>query len=238
MRKEALIIISLIFTLFQTSKGQTITGKVIDYKTDSTISFANIYFNNSFNGTTSDLDGNFKLDISQNYGQDIVISCIGYETETIKNYMAGKIYLVYLKPKSILLTELFIVSDEVPRKKKLNIFIKEFLGSSSNAKKCTIKNLDDLRLIYFKSTSTLVAYCEKPLIIQNQALGYRIIFFLKEFKNTYSRTYYEGSYFFEEDSTLSEKAKSKVIKRRKSVYYGSRMHFFRALWEENLSGAN
>jgi len=234
MRMVALII-SLTFMSFQTSKGQHITGKVIDSETDSVITSANIYFNNSFNGTTSDLDGNFNLDISQNYGQNIVVSCVGYETETIENYVAGNFYLVYLMPKSILLTELVIESDEIPRKKKLKIFLKEFLGSSANAKKCTIKNLDDLRLIYFKSTSTLEAYCKKPLIIHNKALGYQITYFLREFKNRYRHTYYEGSYFFEEDTTLTEKAKLRVVKSRETAYYGSRMHFFRILWKENLS---
>jgi len=43
-----------------------------------------------------------------------------------------------------------------------------------------------------------------------------------------------GNCIFSEDLTLTELQKQKYERRRRTVYNGSRMHFFRSLWENNL----
>jgi len=111
--------------------------------------------------------------------------------------------------------------------------LREFLGTSANASKCTIENIEDIFLTYFKSTKTLEAYCDKPLLIHNRGLGYNIKYFLDEFKSSQNNMFYRGNFLFEEDTTLSPKEVLNVLKRRKKGYYGSRMHFFRELWRKD-----
>lgn len=225
----------LIFLATSSNLGaQTIKGKLLDSVTGSAVPFANVYFNASFRGTTSDESGRFSLDISEFYGQDIVISCVGYESLTIKEYEFTKFYEIYLKPQVVMLKELVVEPDEIPRQEKLEVFLKEFLGDSRQAKQCIINNLDELRLVYFKSTNTLEGYSDKPLRIHNRALGYRIKYFLEEFKKSEKRFGYRGNSLFEENITLDKKELRRIERRRESVYYGSRMHFFRALWSGRL----
>ena len=42
--------------------------------------------------------------------------------------------------------------------------------------------------------------------------------------------FYQGNFLFEEIETSDQIQKQKIIERRKKAYYGSRMHFFRVLW--------
>ncbi|MDF9798168.1 hypothetical protein OKW21_003431 [Catalinimonas alkaloidigena] len=238
MVKKSLTIAVFMLLISSPVEAQFIFGEVLDHETDSVIAYANIYFNNSFNGTTSDLDGHFKLNISQNRGQDISVSCMGYYSQSIQDFNEGTFYRVYLKPKPNMLKELVIVSDDVAREKKLKMFMNEFLGSSSNAKNCTIENPEDIRLVYFKSTHTLEAYCDAPLKIHNKALGYQITYFLEEFTHSGQRTFYKGTSIFEEDTSLTARNKKKVRIRRRKAYLGSRMHFFRALWADKLEHEN
>jgi len=58
MRKFILLI--LLFHLYSVAYNQIIKGTILDRQNDSTILFASIYFNGTFAGTTSDLNGNFE----------------------------------------------------------------------------------------------------------------------------------------------------------------------------------
>ncbi|MCX6328906.1 MAG: hypothetical protein NTZ85_05225, partial [Bacteroidia bacterium] len=118
-----------------------------------------------------------------------------------------------------------------------NMFCKQFLGKTLNATKCEIRNDSDLVFKYFKDEDILRAYSQKPLIINNEALGYKIIYFLDTFEDSNNALTYIGNYIFIDDSTLNERDRIRVEQRRKSAYLGSRMHFFRALWENKLDSA-
>ncbi|MGD1890021.1 MAG: carboxypeptidase-like regulatory domain-containing protein, partial [Cyclobacteriaceae bacterium] len=214
--------------------AQIIEGRVLDYETKSAIPLANIYFNASSRGTTSDTEGFFSLDTDEYYGQDIVISYVGYKSLTIKEYDPDKFLEVYLQQQSTMLDELVIESDNKPRQEKLTVFLEQFLGDSPRARDCIINNLDELRLVYFESTGTLEGFSQKPLRIHNRALGYKITYSLDEFEASEKHFSYQGNSFFEEDTTLTESELRKVERKRRTVYYGSRMHFFRALWSGKL----
>lgn len=218
------------------SNAQIIRGQVFNIETDSTIAFANVYFNSSFQGTTTDQNGKFELNTTGYTGQGIVISCIGYESWILEYFEPDKFYKIYLKPSTILLKEILIVADDWPQSKKIKRFIHEFLGTSFNASKCTVENKEDINLVYDKSIKTLKAYCYKPIIIQNKSLGYKITYYLDEFEWNPNNMHYTGNSLFEEDTSLSAEEIVQVINRRKQTFYGSRMHFFRELWKGESAG--
>lgn len=228
-----LFFLAVFFFLSREVNAQVIKGVILDYETDSTIAFANVYFNSSMHGTTSDQNGQFLLSTKGYDGQDIVVSCIGYDTWLIKDFHDNKFYKVYLKPSSQLLREVVIVVNDMPRKKKEGIFLREFLGTSAYASRCTIENIDDIVFTYYKSSKTLEAYCDKPLIIKNRALGYKIKYYLDDFKKGPDNMFYQGYFMFEEDTSLNMREKEVVLNRRKKAYSGSRMHFFRELWRKS-----
>ena len=223
----------LICCLSGKSQGQSIRGIVLDHETDEIIPFANVYFNASQHGTVTDENGYFELNIAGYLAHNVVVSCVGFDTWIIDDIQVGKYYKVYLKPSSFLLREVLVVHKDIPRKKKEQMFLREFLGTSANASKCTIENIEDVYLSYFKSTKTLYAYCDKPLNINNKRLGYKILYFLDEFTLSPDNMFYSGNFLFEDEISFSSMDLKKVLNRRVKAYYGSRMHFFRELWRKS-----
>ncbi len=242
MKKTVLIII-LIITCFP-NYSQVINGCVSDEITKHPLSNVNVFFNATTIGTITDRYGNFKLTIHENRKLPIAISAIGYNSVLLSEYAAADTLLIFLTPKVYELGEVKVYSkrtfkERIARNHYLNMFCKQFLGETLNATKCEILNDTDLVFQYFEDEDMLKAYSQKPLIINNEALGYQIIYFLDTFEYSQLRNSltYIGNYIFIDDSILNERDRIRVEQRRKSAYLGSRMHFFRTLWENNLDSA-
>lgn len=67
---------------------ETITGTVVDTELKSGLAGANVMEVGTTNGTITDLDGNFELEVSSKSGK-IEISYLGYETQTIPFNITG-----------------------------------------------------------------------------------------------------------------------------------------------------
>jgi hypothetical protein len=231
-----LFLVSITFLLlsFQVTQAQVIKGRLLDVETDSAVSFASVYFNAAYKGTSSDSEGYFQLPVSEYQGQTIVFSSVGYESAFLETYERGAFYEIYMKPRRTLLEDVVVEPDEMPRELKERIFKNQFLGRSDNALSCQVENMQDIRLVYFKSSKTLEGYCDEPIIIWNKALGYKINYYLEKFESRPESIVYQGNFFFENDASVSKRKFKRIEKRRRSVYRGSRMHFFRALWGDQL----
>jgi hypothetical protein len=62
---KILLILILCFYSYQTTFHQVIKGKGFDSSTNKIISSASVYFNGTFFGTTTNMEGNFELDFSK-----------------------------------------------------------------------------------------------------------------------------------------------------------------------------
>lgn len=223
--------------------NQVIEGTVFEIGTDSVICSSTIYFDGAFVGTLSDKNGNFKLDITKYASMPLIVSSIGYYSVTLTNYPTDKPLKIYLTPKVYELNEVVISSKPLFRKRNeyLKMFREEFLGTTSNAYNCEIINENDITFNYDSCQDTLRAFASNPLIINNRALGYKITYYLDKFEYyRRSRSFlFIGNFRFNEDliRDKTDKSLSSLMyeKRRYSTYLGSRMHFFRALWEDKLT---
>jgi hypothetical protein len=236
--KRLLLSIFLI-AFISASYGQIIRGTVIDNKTKEALFSASVYINGSSVGTLTDQDGNFKLDISRYRSMPITVSAIGYYSGTFKDFSSGRPLLIYLNPKTFELDEVVVKARSHPleRRENLTTFRSEFLGTTSNSLQCKIMNEDDIRFKYSADKDTLKAFTSKPLLIENKALGYKLTYFLDKFEY-YPQSksfYYCGNIIFHEDSTLDASKKQLIEKKRRFTYLGSRMHFFRSLWIDDLN---
>lgn len=232
--RQLLTLTILLVVSVSTAKAQVVSGKIMDMETDSAVSFASIYFSAAFKGTSSDREGYFQLPVSEYQGQTIVFSSVGYESAFLEKYEEGAFYKIHMKPRRTLLDDVIVEPDEMPRELKERIFKNQFLGRSDNALSCKVQNMEDIRLVYFKSSNTLEGFCEKPIIIQNEALGYKINYYLEKFESRPKSIGYQGNFFFENDTSVPKRKFKKIEKRRRGAYRGSRMHFFRALWGGQL----
>jgi hypothetical protein len=234
------ILIYLIFSLSIPAYNQVIKGSIADLDNQSKINFAYIYFNGTFVGTNSDKDGNFELDISRYPSMPLTISALGYYSVTLTVVSYSKPLIIFLKPKLYELKEVVISekSNEREWKRNVKLFTDTFIGTTRNARACEITNIKDI--LFVSDYDTLKAFASNPILIDNRALGYKITYFLDDFildrKN--ESFYFSGNIIFNEDLKYGDPEKQIFETRRKDAYLGSRMHFFRALWRNELDSAS
>ncbi|MEC4005808.1 carboxypeptidase-like regulatory domain-containing protein [Flavobacterium sp. SUN052] len=224
----------LFFLCFATlSYSQVIKGKVVDTK-NQPLPGANIYFDGTTIATIADENGQFILNYSSKINSVLAISFIGYQTQFIKDVEVNKDLKIVLIETINSLSEVIIKKDRFSRKEKLKLFREQFLGTSSTAKKAVILNEDDLYFEYDEVDNSLKAFSDKPLIINNATLGYKLNYELVNFEVKFYklsidssdaiRSYYSGLSRFEETQI-----NPKISKQREKCYEGSQMHFFRNL---------
>ncbi len=123
-------------------------------------------------------------------------------------------------------------NNKFSRKQMMTIFKKQFLGVTKAGKKCTIENEDELYFTYDNDKFLLKAFADKPLIINNPFLGYKIYFDINSFEAKFYKysiknadiysSIYIGTSRFEETSNST-----KIIRNREKAFNGSLLQFFR-----------
>lgn len=81
LQRLLFVIVMLAFSGF-TFAQSTIKGKVLDAETKTALPGANVVVKGTTQGTTTDIDGKFSLNVEQTQGE-LLISFIGYETVTM-----------------------------------------------------------------------------------------------------------------------------------------------------------
>ncbi|MCF6212497.1 MAG: carboxypeptidase-like regulatory domain-containing protein [Flavobacteriaceae bacterium] len=229
-----LVAICLYFCFGISLHAQFINGRVLDSKTHEPIVFANVYFNGTFKGTTTDTIGKFSIKFIPHQHLPLTVSFVGYLSSKINKYTADKPLTIYLKAKTYNLPTVEITSGKTKRKQKERIFKREFLGTNRTARYCIIENLNEVQLKYSKDKKTLNAFTKKPIVINNTYLGYKIDYYLDYFYYRNDTVFFQGAFYFK-DKKVHDIAKLKTIKEhRKDVYYGSKMHFIRSLYNNVL----
>lgn len=195
----------------------------------------NVYFDGTTFATVSDANGDYSIRYEPNSNSVLVVSFMGYERE----YLSG---LDNIKPLNIKLTvsknqlkEVVINKKELfTRAQKLKLFREYFLGQTKNAKSTVIYNEDDIQFKYDKKKLIFTASSDKPLVIVNSSLGYKINYELVGFEIAFDKVsinskdvinnFYQGVSRFEEVNNSEEN-----LARREKAFQGSQVQFFRNL---------
>ncbi|MEI7423193.1 MAG: carboxypeptidase-like regulatory domain-containing protein [Prolixibacteraceae bacterium] len=226
--------------------SQVIRGTVIDKSSAEAIPFASIYFSGTTLGTTSNDKGDFELSLPKDLSNPLTVSAIGFNSFNLTNYKNLDRLTVSLEPKKYELPAIEISGDENKniRKRFLPIFRKAFLGMKVNAKQCRILNEGDIMLQYDKIEKTLKAFARHPILIQNDQLGYNISYFLDFFEVRTTKQsaliskhslFYAGHALFIPIKAKDIKQKEEFEKERDQAYFGSKVHFFKSLWDNNAN---
>ncbi len=213
-----------------------ITGRVINQLDTKPVPNASVFLSNATIGDHTAANGTFTLKDVRPGKYELVISLIGFERYTQSLIIDGKdITLpdITLYPKTITLNEVKIKPKSDPdRKRNFDWFKDEFLGKSELAKACKIINPEMLDLSYDERSGVLTGSSVDFLIIENNALGYRLKYLLQNFTlNNYDENNksfsYAGAVFFERlAGTPQEEERWRVS--RQEVYENSQLHFLRA----------
>jgi len=228
--------ILLISTMAFTQNNWQISGKVIDID-KSVVPFANVFVNNTRIGTSTDENGFFVLTIPARIQQvELVVSSVGFNT--IKRKLTNKDQqlqnLVIAFENGIQLKEIAITAKRDKEwKRKWKIFERGLMGESDLRSKCRILNPEVVRLEYDKDKN-VVATAEKPIIIQNNALGLIINYHIDFFETNGVKTLYSGSKFFKNIDSNNTDLQKKWIKPRKDAYVNTFRNFLVSLSQQKL----
>ncbi len=242
-----LLLASICFIMTQWGFSQTsffVKGKVFDDSTGMPLDGASVICENTTRGTFTDRDGNFGIQLPMG-GHNLTISFSGYNASSIRVSAANENQdypEIRLKKKDKNLQDVVIqASNEVANgwEKHGKEFQGFFLGSTPNAALCEITNPEILKFYFSKKKNRLKVKAEDPLLITNNALGYKIQYRLDSFiyeYNTKGCIYNGSAFYIESDTTEAQKNIWKA--NREKAYNGSRLHFMRCYYDSTLDENN
>lgn len=232
-----LILLFFLSPLFVLAQGGTVTGKVARLDTHGALGSASIFLSNTSYGTSANSDGTFTLAGIKPGQYQLVVTMVGFE-DFNQTIMVGKEPIKITAELMPRITQLHEVVISTPENWKRNyeMFVREFIGTSENAKKCKVLNPHAVSLIYRKSKETLEGWSDDFIEIENKALGYKVKILLKSFAcdNLNEVINWEAKLVFEE--LKGSTAQKKIWEaKRNDIYYGSSQHFFRSLQNAKLT---
>jgi len=236
MRVSWLFILCFLTPFVTLAQSGVITGKVSRIDSKAPVPQANVFLSNSTAGTATNEEGNFTLNGLKPGQYTLVVTIVGYEDYT-QSVLVGKEPIklnIELATRNTLLHEV-VISTDADWKKNYAQFVKDFIGTDDNAKYCVVMNPHAVSLVYHSSQQDLEAYTDDFLVVENHALGYRVKFLVKEFNSSKLSHIisYEGQRLFQQ-LPGSKKQQEEWKKKREEAYYGSPMHFYRALYTDKL----
>ena len=233
-------ILLLAFTLLFSSEAFTqklLKGVVMDAEKGSPVPKASVFLNNTSIGTMADNEGAFSLSVPAGK-YELIVSSVGYITHNQQITDAIDAFLtINLKLKAPELEEIIIEPYEKDGWQKWGKwFTDNFVGTSEYGRNTKIKNPEVIKFRNSKKNNELTAIAIAPVILENKALGYRMTYQLEDFRYDFKNRYlfYAGYPFFE-NMDGSDRQKRGWEKAREDVYYGSTLHFMRALYRNRLS---
>ena len=201
--------------------------------------FANVFINNTTIGTITDDDGFYEISRDDLPGTfDLVVSFVGYGAESQEVSIGpGETVAIdfSLAPLESVLTEVELKSRrDKPWERNVKRFEKVFLALPDDpiAAKQEILNpwvLEFEKVKPDKGANYIQATAQEPLIIENKALGYRVEYYLQDYKLYKDKSQYFGLAFFEEldepDSTIINEYQL----QKETSYQGSLKHLMHSL---------
>ena len=214
-------------------------GRVLATDNKVPVASANVYISNSSIGTVTDEKGQFVIKNFPAGRYDLVISCIGYETQvvTLSSAQLPPVLTILLKPKVNELQEVIVEPYEKNGWERWgSFFMENFIGTSAFSRDCKLLNKEVIKFRFSKKNNTLKAIANDRLVIENRALGYVLKYDMTRFEYDFgTRIFlYQGYPLFEEMETKRKGLQKRWAENREDAYYGSVMHFMRSLFRNKL----
>jgi hypothetical protein len=225
-------VLLLLFVVLAHSQAQIrVTGQIVDRETGESLPGASIYIPSTSIGVSSNNNGFFDLSTSLPSPFQVNISFMGYNTVAIQIDESKLDVKIELDQKTLMMKE---VEVEATKEYHWRDFIESFLGRSSFSRACKIENPEDVIIYFDKDINRLEAYAQKPIIIKNEALGYRISYWLELFVYDYETNISTVLGYPQFEDLILKKpwpwTSKKWERNRKSSYLGSMNHFVKSVY--------
>jgi hypothetical protein len=241
MRNKTLLILCLILSDFNLFSQTVIKGFVRDSSSKLPVQNAAVYLSRTTIGTYTDQEGFYTLLVPVQGQFELTVSFIGYKSVSAIVYARGgrQNFDISIAPDPVLLNEVTVRSKFKNRIIDYSDFVRLFIGESENAQSCKIKNPSDMRLFRDPENKFLRGHSVKPLIIENKALGYTVLYDLVDFDYNIETGNCRFSGYTQFKPENGSKARTRKWSRnRLTAFYGSRTDFLRSLFADSLSSAN
>ena len=212
--------------LFAQTPVATLTGNVLDAKTGQPLPFATVYINNTSRGTTADENGAYRLTNVPPGNQELVGSNLGYQT--VRQFLRltdarPRTVDLKLEPTGQSLAAVTVTGRHSKTwERQYRRFSRELLGNRPQARQCQITNPSVLT--FQDEKGHLTATAAEPLVIDNDALGYRLHYDLLHFDLYRDRMNFAGTARFEELPSTDARQRAKWQAQRQKTYQGSLQH--------------
>lgn len=217
----------------QSIGNSVISGKILDAQSGEPLAGVHVFLSSRLKGTTTDANGQYKIEHLPRGSYKVVASIIGYVSGSqeiqVQAYQNVRLDI----PLAPLVYELggVEITGTQPRewKKQLKEFRQRFLGNSGNAKESQILNP---YVLSFEDDGTIFqARAAEPLEIENLSLGYTLTFVLDQFvyNSAEDKRYTSGNWYFEEMEPETEEQEEGWVARREMAFKGSLQHLLWAM---------
>ncbi len=251
------VLISTLFTVFalfvsgSMPKTYKITGVVLNEETNKPIPLVEVFISGSTFGSITNEEGKFELETTYLPCQ-LIASHISYAPfNKLIDAESRTDLTIRLIPYQHEIKEITVESMS-RRKDNMALFKRGFLGWDDIASTCTI--LNDSVLSFTWDSLVFTATAHQPVLIDNPKLGYRIKIILKNFKLIYKPEDYKrihrgrkikpdvtgaiyhiaSNFYYSPYPPGTKREQERIEKTRLRVFYGSKMHFLRALYSGQL----
>ena len=234
MKFRLAFLIIFLFTVSTTFAQSLFSIKgTVKSEQDEPLESATVFLNGSTQITKTNNKGEFSFAGLSPGSYEVVVRMVGYastkEDAIISTKSIAKAFV--LVQKNIQLQEV-VIGKGTQRLKHLATFFNSFIGVTKNAAFCKILNPEVIE--FSTNGSTLQAYSDQFIIVENKSLGYKISYLLRDF--SYDKqadvTNYDGECIFESLKGTASQQKS-WNKNRLNAYKGSLMHYLRSLYKGN-----
>ncbi len=238
MTKKYLLLLFIMVLFFTDhSVSQTIFGKVVSSENNTPIYGVDVFLVNTNAGCATDKEGRYKIENISPGNYFLAFHHIGYENKyfQIKLYEGDeKEFLVSLETKIIEGEEVRITAKKINWEKYFEIFKCCFIGMTSNANECFLRNPMVLNFKISEDKLTLTASADEMLKIDNYSLGYHLDAILEKFEYSFidQRKKYLILPRFKEMKYQEMETLKIWEKNRKQTYKGSLEHFLSTLITE------
>lgn len=248
---SALITVFALFVSGSMPKTYKITGVVLNEETNKPIPLVEVFISGSTFGSITNEEGKFELETSYLPCQ-LIASHISYAPfNKLVDAESRTDLTIRLIPYQHEIKEITVESMS-RRKDNMELFKRGFLGWDDIASTCTI--LNDSVLSFMWDSLVFTATAHQPVLIDNPKLGYRIKIILKNFKLIYKPEDYKrihrgrkikpdvtgaiyhivSNFYYSPYPPGTRREQERIEKTRLRVFYGSKMHFLRALYSGQM----
>lgn len=240
MLLAACLVLILPLSIFSQDKTNgTMQGKVTDQETKEPLTNATVFLENTTFGTVSDLKGSYEIVNISPGSYHLIVSMVGYEIKRIpvKVLKGSRLTLdAQLKQKPVVLGQINVTGN-VPDDwdEYLKVFKREFIGRGKFSGDVKVLNPEVINFRKDEDTKELKAFTDSILVLENEALGYKLLVILEAFSYHISGDVdYLARVRFQELKAEDEDEKSEWKENRLYCYEGSPKHFFCSLIKRKL----